>query len=108
MVKDNFSGILTTKPTSIQGDVDIIFTSLSLTNGIFIGNTPTNEIESNDYAVGPNHSLTIPNLSMTKVGETSWGNEFVANIRSSYEYNFENCDKLNIKTINKVLIFQKR
>src|SRR5687768_7694080 len=93
IVKDNISGSSTIKPTSIQGDVDIIFTALSMTNGTFIGNTPTNEIVSNDYAVGPNYSLTIPNLSMTKVGETSWGKEFVNNIRSSYQYNFENCDR---------------
>lgn len=107
IVKDNISGSSTTKPTSIQGDVDIVFTSTSSTNGTFVGNTPTNEIQPNDYSVGQNQSLTIPNLSMTKVGETSWGKEFVDNIRSSQEYNFENCGRMNIKTTNKTLAFQR-
>jgi hypothetical protein len=107
IVKDNILGSLTTKPTSIQGDVDIVFTSSSSTTGTFVGNTPTNEIQSNDYSVGPSQSIAIPNLNITKVAETSWGNEFVDNIRSSLEYNFENCDKLNIKTSNKTLTFQK-
>jgi hypothetical protein len=108
VVKDNISGSSTTKPTSIHGDVDIIFTSASSTTGTFAGNTPSNDIYSNDYSTGQNQSLTIPNLNMTKVGESSWGNEFVDNIRSSVEYNFQNCDKLNIKTTNKTLTFQKQ
>jgi len=108
IVKENISGSSTTKPSSILGDVDITFTSINPTNGTFIGNTPSNDIEPNDYSVGPNQSLTIPNLSMTKVGETSWGNEFVDNIRSSQEYTFENCIRLNIKTTNKTLTFQKQ
>ncbi len=107
IVKENTTGSTTTKPSSIQGDVDITFTSTSATNGTFIGNTPSNEIQQNDYSIGTNQSLTIPNLSMTKVGETSWGKEFVDNIRSSQEYNFENCGRLNIKTTNKTLTFQK-
>lgn len=44
MVKDNVSGLSTIKPSSIQGDVDITFTLIDLTNGIFSGNTPTNDI----------------------------------------------------------------
>jgi len=108
IVKENISGSSTTKPSSILGDVDITFTSINPTNGTFIGNTPSNDIEPNDYSVGPNQSLTIPNLSMTKVGETPWGNEFVDNIRSSQQYTFENCIRLNIKTTNKTLTFQKQ
>jgi hypothetical protein len=108
MVKDNNSGSMITKPTTILGDVDIIFSSTSSTTGTFVGNTPTNEIQLNDYSVGQNQSLTIPNLSMTKVGETSWGNEFVNNIRSAQNYYFEDCDRLNIKTNNKTLAFQKQ
>ena len=107
-VKDNNSGSTTTKPSSVQGDVVIIFTSINPTNGTFNGNTPSNEIQANDYFIGPNQSLTIPNLSMTKVGETTWGNEFVNNIRSSQDYNFENCGRLNIKTTNKTLTFEKQ
>ena len=108
IVKDNATGLTTTKPSSIQGDVEITFTSISTTNGTFMGNTPTNEIAQNDYSIGPNQSLTIPNLGMTKMGETSWGNEFVNNIRSSKEYSFEVGGIVNIKTENKTLTFQKQ
>jgi hypothetical protein len=107
IVKENSSGLTTTKPSSIQGDVDITFTSTGPTNGIFTGNTPTNSILQNDYSIGPNQSLAIPNLDMTKVMETSWGNEFVNNIRDSQEYSFESGGRLNIKTINKTLTFKK-
>jgi hypothetical protein len=106
IVKENATGLTSTKPSSIHGDVEITFTSTSTTNGTFIGNTPTNEIAQNDYSIGPNQSLSIPNLGMTKVGETSWGNEFVENIRDAEEYSFE-VGKLNIKTSEKTLIFQK-
>lgn len=107
IVKDNTSGSSITKPTSIQGEVDIIFTSSGSTTGTFVGSTPTNDIWSNNYSVGPNQSLTIPVLNMTKVGETTWGSEFVNNILNSQTYNFENCNRLNIKTTNKTLTFQK-
>lgn len=107
IVKENASGSTTTKPSSIQGDVDITFTSTSTTNGTFIGNTPTNDIWQNDYSIGANQSMTIPVLAMTKVMETSWGNEFVNNIRSSQEYSFEIGGRLNIKTTNKTLTFRK-
>ncbi len=107
LVKDNASGLTTTKPSSIQGDVNITFTSTSTTNGTFVGNTPTNDIWKNDYSIGANQSIIIPVLSMTKVGETSWGILFVDNIRSSQEYSFEIGGKLNIKTTSKTLSFQK-
>jgi len=106
-VKENSSGLTTTKPSSIQGDVDIEFTSTSPTNGIFTGNTPTNSIMQNDYSIGANQSLSIPNLSMTKVMETTWGAEFVGNIRDAQEYSFDTGRKLHIKTINKTLIFKQ-
>jgi len=107
IVIENASGLATTKSSSIQGEVEIIFTYNSTTNGIFSGNTPTNEIMQNDYSTGANQSITIPVLSITKVMETSWGNEFVDNIRSSQNYSFDAGDKLAIKTTNKTLIFQK-
>ena len=87
-VKDNASGSTTTKPSSIQNDVDITFTSTNSTTGTFTGNTPTNKIEKSDYPIGSNQTITIPTLAMTKVGETSWGIPFVDNIRSSQEYSF--------------------
>jgi hypothetical protein len=107
LVKENASGLTITKPASIQGDVDITFTSASTTNGIFTGNTPTNDIWQNEYSIGANQSLAIPNLSMTKVMETSWGAEFVDNIRSSQEYSFDMSGRLNIKTTSKTLTFKK-
>ena len=107
IVKDNISRMTMTKPSSIQGDVDITFTTVNAPNGTFIGNTPTNNIGLNNFYVGPNQAITIPVLSMTKVMETSWGNEFVDNIRNSQEYNFEAGNRLNIKTTSKILTFQK-
>ena len=107
LVKDNASGLVTTKPVSIQGEVEITFTATSSTNGTFRGSTPTNEISQNDYTVGINQSISIPNLSMTKVIETTWGNQFVENIRSSQQFSFETGNKLTIKTTNKLLTFQK-
>jgi hypothetical protein len=107
LVKDNTSGLVTTKPFSIQGEVEITFTAASYTNGTFRGFTPTNEISQNDYTVGINQSISILNLSMTKVIETTWGNQFIENIRSSQQYSFEMGNKLTIKTTNKILTFQK-
>ena len=107
IVKENASGLTTTKPSDIQGDVDITFTSTSSTNGTFMGNTPTNDIWKNDYSIGSNQSITIPNLAMTKVMETFWGKEFVDNIRNSQQYSFEIGGRLNIKTTNKTLSFRK-
>jgi hypothetical protein len=108
VVKDNASGLKITKPKTIQSDVEITFTSINSTTGIFIGNTPTNDIWQNDYSTGTNQSISIPCLSMTKVAETPWGNEFVDNIRSSVEYSFEIGGRLNIMTTNKTLTFQKQ
>jgi hypothetical protein len=107
IVKENATGLTSTKPSSIQGDVEITFTSMSTTNGTFFGNTPTNGIGENDYFIGLNKSMSIPDLGMTKVAETSWGNEFVKNIRDAREYSFEVGGKLNIKTAEKTLTFQK-
>jgi len=108
LVKVNATGAITTKPSSITGEVEITFTPASTTNGSFIGRTPTNDIMKNDYSIGTNQSITIPVLSMTKVAETTWGHEFVDNIRSSKEYHFENCYTLKIITENKMLTFKKR
>lgn len=107
LVKEIASGLLTTKPGSIRGDVDITFTSAGPVNGSFTGNTPTNDIWQSDYSTGPNNSLTIPFLSMTKVMETSWGKEFVDNICNARTYRFESGGRVNIETTNKTLTFQK-
>ena len=107
LVKDNASGLITTKPSSIQRDVDITLTPTNTTSGTFVGNTPTNDIWKNDYSIGANQSIAIRVLAMTKVAETSWGILFVDNILSSKEYSFETGGKLNIKTTNKTLTFRK-
>ena len=108
IVKDNISGYSATKPDSIKRDVDITFMSSSATTGTFTGNTVNNTIwGNNSYAIGSGQSLIINNLCITKVGEAVWGNEFINNIRNSQAYSFEKCDKLNIRTTNKTLIFQK-
>jgi hypothetical protein len=107
VVTDISSGSATTKPASIQGDVFITFNATSDAGGIFYGNTPTNEIAVNNYATGANYSLSIQALSMTKVGETSWGNEFVDNIRSAIGYNISGNNKLIINTPGKTLTFER-
>ena len=106
-VKETASGLTITKPSSIQGDVDIIFTSTTVNEGVLSGNTPTNIISQSDYVIGANQAIEIPALSMTKVQETTWGYEFVNNIRDSKKYGFEIDGKLTIKTTNKTLIFKK-
>ncbi|MBK7345524.1 MAG: hypothetical protein IPI98_01060 [Chitinophagaceae bacterium] len=107
-VTDNISGFAFIKPDSIPGDVAIIFTASSTTEGTFIGNTPTNDIWVTTYFIGQNQELSIPALNITKVMETAWGKEFVDNICSAQGYYFENCEKLNIRTTKNTLCFQKQ
>lgn len=106
-VQDVASGITTTRPASIQGDVDISFTPENTINGTFNGNTPTNTIAQNEYSIGVNQAMSIPNLSMTKVMETTWGDLFVKNIRNTREYNFDTDGRLHIKTTTMILTFRK-
>ena len=108
IVKDNSTGLTAYKPSSIQKDVVITFTATNPINGTFTGNTPTNEIGQNAYLIGINQGISIPGLSMTKVAETTWGSEFVDNIRSSTQYSFDTEGRLNIQTANKTLTFQKQ
>jgi hypothetical protein len=112
IVKDNATNVTITKPATIQGDVIITFVPQNSTTGTFSGKTPTNEITgfdiwSNGYKLGENETISIPILSMTKVGETLWGREFVDNITEAEKYSFESGGKLNIRTKNKTLAFQK-
>ena len=107
IVKDNLSGTALTKPSSVQGDVEITFTPVNASSGTFIGKTPTNDIWQNNFHIGANQALSIPVLSMTKVMETSWGNEFVSNICNSQTYSFDAHSMLHIKTTKKTLVFQK-
>ncbi len=107
IVKENSTSATMTKPSSIQGNVLITFVSNSSTTGTFSGKTPSNDIDTNDYSTGTNQAILIPNLSMTKVGETSWGSQFIDNIRDAQQYSFETGGKLNIRTIKKNLTFKK-
>ena len=107
IVKDNISGAAVTKPAGIQGEVDITFEIANSTSGFFKGNTPTNEIAPNNFYLGTNQSLQIPSLLMTKVMETTWGAEFVDNIRNAQEYSFDDNGILYIKTMAKTLLFQR-
>ncbi len=106
-VKENASGITTTKPAEIQGEVDIVFITTNDAGGTFTGKTPTNDIWQNDFFTGDNQSISIPNLSMTKVMETSWGTEFTANILDAETYHFETGKRLHIITAIKTLSFRK-
>jgi hypothetical protein len=116
LVRDHASTAMQTKPSSIQGDVIITFVPGSDTTGTFFGNTPSNafaglNLSSNEtgYTIGPNQSLSIPVLLMlSKVAETSWGEQFVKNITGAQHYSFEAGAKLNIRTTKKVLTFQKQ
>lgn len=105
---DNTSGFATTKPSSILGNIDITFTPGTAPNGTFTGLTPTNQIGESDYSTGPNQSLAVLNLFMTKAFETSWGAEFVTNIRSAERYSFDKGGRLIIVTTDKTLTFIKR
>ena len=107
LVKDNVSGNTISKPSSIPGNVDINFITTNPTGGTLSGNTPTNTIMENGFHTSAGRSLSIPVLSMTKVIETSWGNEFVNNIRDARQYSFDLAGRLAIKTIAKTLIFEK-
>lgn len=106
LVTERSSGVRITKPASIQKDVDLVFSSTSSTDGTLSGNTPSNVVEGN-YVTGANRTFTMVYLSMTKVGETSWGSEFIENIHHSQEYSLESGDRLNIKTTGKILTFKK-
>lgn len=107
LVKDNATNTVMTKPASLYGDVIITFVSNDLSKGAFNGNTPTNELGPDIYSLGSNRTIFIPVLSMTKVAETSWGLQFVANIRDAQQYSLEPGGLLNIVTSNKTLILQK-
>jgi hypothetical protein len=71
IVKDIASGVESTKPSSVQGEVEITITSTNATRGTFKGKTPSNEIESAKFSLGANQSLSVSELSMTKVNETN-------------------------------------
>lgn len=108
MVKDNSANTAMSKPASLFGDVVITFVAGNPSGGIFQGNTPTNDLGPNTYSLGSNQSIFIPALNMTKVAETSWGLQFVGNIRDAQQYHLNTGDLLNIITSAKTLTFQKQ
>ena len=107
-VKDNTSGSVVTKPASIQGDILITFSQMTASAGTFSGHTPTNEVSPSNYRTAPGNSLTILDLMMTKVWETSWGAAFVNSIRDAQHYSFEKNGDLDIITISNTLVFQRQ
>jgi len=106
-VKDNSSASSATKPADLQGEVEITFAATSNISGVLVGHTPTNIISQSGYATDINQLLTISALYITKLWETPWGNEFVANICSAYAYHFDRDGNLVIMTVNKTLIFER-
>lgn len=106
MVADNASGITSIKPAGLQADVAITFHAINAASGTLYGHTPTNHISESSYETGVNGQLHIPALAMTKLAETSWGQEFVINIRSSETYKLTSNGNLVIITAEKTLTFQ--
>ena len=106
IVKDNATGSTSTKPASINGEVEIAFAFTAYTAGKINGNTPTNTLTAN-FTIGRNRSIQIPAVTATKIMETSWGQQFLDNITFSQDYIFEVDGKLDIHTTDKTLIFQK-
>lgn len=107
LVKDNTTGALEVKPSTIDKEVIIILVPAGGNKGIFSGKTPSNDFGPNEYLLGRGQTISTPNLSMTKVAETSWGELFVNNIRNTKQYSFEADGKLILLTTTKVLTFQK-
>lgn len=105
IVKDNLSRLIITKPASIVRDVNIEFTSTSPTNESFSGNTPSNMFWANFSTT--NQDMTVTFFSMSKVGETTWGDEFIDNIHSTQSYSFEKDGNLSIQTTKKILTFER-
>lgn len=107
-VKDNATDTVSTKPTNVNGDVDITFISSTSKKGIMSGVTPTNTLRG-DYVIKNNREISIPSLSCSLVIETSWGLEFLNNITSSKDYFFDADGKLNINTgTDKTLTFARK
>lgn len=104
-VKDNATGITTSKPAAVKAEVVITFSDSGATKGIFTGNTPTNIIYGAEYTTNCDRSFLLSYLSMTKVAENEWGILFVDHIRNASKYDFESNNKLTIITTNKTLGF---
>lgn len=107
LTKDNMTNTVQQKPSAIQGDVIISFVPTSISNGFFEGKTPSNVFGPNEYLLASDQTISMPVMNMTKVGETSWGSEFIDNIRDAQQYSFATGGRLNIKTIRKTLTFEK-
>ncbi|MEP6951975.1 MAG: hypothetical protein ABI863_21985 [Ginsengibacter sp.] len=107
-VKDNSTNIVTAKPSTITGNVDITFALFSSAAGIMSGVTPTNSLNGN-YSTGGNGALSIPAVSATKIIETTWGQLFLDNITWSHDFIFNADGRLHINaSTNKTLIFVRQ
>jgi hypothetical protein len=107
-VKDNATNIITTKPSTISGNVNITFTFSSSVAGLMSGVTPTNSLNA-AYSTGSNGALLIPAVSATKVIETTWGQMFLENITHSRDFTFDTQGRLLINAAtNKTLTFARQ
>jgi hypothetical protein len=106
-VRDNSTNIITEKPSTITGNVDITFTFSSAAGGLMSGVTPTNSVNA-FYTTGSNGALSIPGVSATKVIETTWGQMFLDNITYSQNFTLEADGRLHINaSTNKTLTFTR-
>ncbi len=105
-VIDMPTGAEMNKPTDLNGDVQITFSSSNNINGVFFGVTPTNEIWQNNFITGINQELTIHTLAMTKVMEFPWGIAFVNHFPEAKRFDFDKDGQLHIFTAtHKQLVF---
>jgi hypothetical protein len=106
LVEDHATGTTESKPSAVQGDVDIVFADTSTTGGTINGFTPTNSLFA-DYSTGAHNTLSIPSVFATQVIETTWGTSFLDNITSSVNYTFTAEGDLRIHTGTIALVFKR-
>ena len=110
-VKDNATGQTISKPVSIQGEVEITLDPTSETGGYYSGTTPTNYINQSKFEIAAPASISFKDPNMTKVGETSWGSEFVDNIPCTGSFYLVSTGMgihMSIVIASKTLIFEKQ
>ena len=107
LVKDNATGAVMLKPGFISRDVIISFVASGALKGSFNGTTPSNVFGPDGYTLGNDQAISMPVMTMTKVGENAWGRQFVDNIRNADKYQVSG-QRLNIRTVVKTLSFQRQ
>jgi hypothetical protein len=105
-VKEKATGVITTKPSSLNGDVSVTFAAQTDSSGSITGHTPTN-ILSGGYTIYPGKGIHIPAVLASKVMETPWGSLFIDHVTTAQTYHVE-CNELRLNTANVTLFFQKQ